>query len=152
MHLINFPDAVVNTTSEIVTGVDTSAIEQIGNLGIMLVISSVVVFFIVKVLSSLLEQNKITASSILPKVNELEDLVHSVKRDVQEAIQAHNQCSNRQFNEASVKIDAVYKSNVDIEEKFDHVVDSLNKVSVQLEVIQQFISHVVLDEPPEDKK
>lgn len=152
MHLNSLTAPIL--VSVLPTGIDTTTIEQIGNLGIMLVISSVVVFFIVKVLSSLLEQNKLTVSSILPKVNELEDILHSTKRDIVDSISSHNMSANKQFFEASNKIDAVYKSNVDIEDKFDEIVKSLNALTVQMEVIQQFIAHAALDDTddPEKKK
>lgn len=87
--------------------IDPDLIEKIGNLGIMLVISSVIVLFIIKVLSVLLQQNEQTISSILPRINAVVDLISEIKRDLTEVISTHNLNSNKQFFEASTKLNSI---------------------------------------------
>lgn len=117
-------------------------IEKLGNLGIMLVISTVIVFFVIKVLSVLLQQNEQTVSSILPRINVVVDLISEVKRDIVEVISAHNLSSNKQFFEASTRLDALQAQIKTMESQLQDAELGISDIIAQIRLLTYAIDNI----------
>ncbi len=121
---------------------DPELIEKVGNLGIMLVISTVIVLFVMKMLSVLLRQNEQTVSSILPRINEVADLVSGVKRDLIEIVSTHNLSSNKQFFEAATKINTLQNQIEDMDDRMRLAEANTADITAQLKFLTQVVNNI----------
>ena len=77
----------------------TELVQQIADLGIMIVISAVVVIFVIKVMTLLIDQTKQSNSTILPKLDTIDYSINQAKSTIIENISAHNISDNKQLSE-----------------------------------------------------
>lgn len=101
-------------------------VKQIGDNGIMIVISAVVVYFLAKVLSSLLEQNKSTLNQIGPKIDQIQEAISNVIIKNNEADTRRSLSNNKQFAE-------IRDSEKDIVNRLKGIQKELNAIHMTLE-------------------
>lgn len=122
-------------------------IEQVANLGLMLIVSSVVVYFMIRVMNSLLEHSKQTVLQIIPKLESCINTLGDVKNVLMSTINTHNTSVNKTLcdieatlKELSDKIDnKVDGVNGDIETingSIEKTVDRQSDILIQLEKIE----------------
>lgn len=92
----------------------------------MIVISAVVVYFLAKVLSSLLEQNKSTLNQIGPKIDQIQEAISNVIIKNNEADTRRSLSNNKQFAE-------IRDSEKDIVNRLKGIQKELNAIHMTLE-------------------
>lgn len=147
MALYNIFNPMV-TTADVGTMMSLpDIIEQIANLGLMLVVSSVVVYFMIRVMNSLLEHSKQTISQIIPKLESCINALSDMKNVLMGALNTHNTSVNKtlrdiegMLKELSDKIDnKIDDVNSDIETingSLEKAVDRQSDILIQLEKIE----------------
>ena len=73
----------------------TNIVQTIADLGVTLVIAAIVVVFLGKYLSTLIDREKSLIDGILPKINELNTSIQDLQKTFNEAIGSHNTRSNQ---------------------------------------------------------
>lgn len=122
-------------------------IEQVANLGLMVVVSAVVVYFMIRVMNSLLDHSKQTISQIIPRLENCINALSDVKNVLMSTLNTHNASVNKtlrdieaMLKEINDKIDnKIENVNSDIETINDNIektVDKQSDVLIQLEKIE----------------
>lgn len=118
-------------------------IEQVANLGLMVVVSAVVVYFMIRVMNSLLDHSK----QIIPKLENCINALSDVKNVLMSTLNTHNTSVNKtlrdieaMLKEINDKIDnKIENVNSDIETINDNIektVDKQSNILIQLEKIE----------------
>lgn len=114
----------------------TELVQQIADLGIMIVISAVVVIFVIKVMTLLIDQTKQSNSTILPKLDTIDYSINQAKSTIIENISAHNISANKQLSAIDLKIDRVSSDLDRIDRDLDRRYEAQQNTMVQLEKIE----------------
>lgn len=126
------------------SGQEVSILEEfvqlIADNGIMIIISSIVVYFLAKVLNSMLKQNNQVISQILPKIDEMEDTMTDVIIKNNEADTKRNLSINKQYGE-------IQTSTKKITDQIKTVEQDISTINKNLEALASVIEkqHLYID-------
>ena len=108
--------------------------------GIMLVISSVVVYFLIRVLNAMLDQNSQLVSKVLPEVTDIEESITELMVKYNEAEARQNLLINKQFSEVqSLEKDIMNRLKA-LNKELSSVNNSLKELTAEIEK-----QHVYID-------
>ena len=116
----------------------------ISDNGIMMVISGVVIYFLIKVLNSLLDQNNQVIQQILPQINDIQDTLTDMLVRYNEAESRRLLSVNKQFSEVQTlekdimnKIKLVNKELTSINHSLAELVTEIEKQHVYMDFYQE---------------
>lgn len=131
-------------TKQILLTTDISVIEElvtfVSENGIMLVISSVVVYFLIRVLNAMLDQNSQLVSKVLPEITDIEESITELMVKYNESEARHNLLINKQFSEVqSLEKDTMNRLKA-LNKELSSVNNSLKELTSEIEK-----QHVYID-------
>lgn len=101
--------------------------------GIMLVISAVVVYFLIRVLNAMLDQNSQLVSKVLPEVTDIEESITELMVKYNEAEARHNLLINKQFSEVQSLEKDILNRLKSINKELASINSSLKDLSDEIE-------------------
>lgn len=108
--------------------------------GIMIVISAVVIYFLIRVLNTMLEQNSQLVSKVLPEVSEIEDSITELMVKYNETEARQNLLINKQFSEIQSLEKDVMGRLKSINKELTSINTSLKELTTEIEK-----QHVYID-------
>lgn len=112
--------------------------------GIMLVISAVVVYFLIRVLNAMLDQNSQLVSKVLPEVTDIEESITELMVKYNEAEARHNLLINKQFSEVQSlekdilnRLKSINKELASINSSLKDLSDEIEKQHVYIDFYQE---------------
>lgn len=131
-------------TKQILLTTDISVIEElvtfVSENGIMLVISSVVVYFLIRVLNAMLDQNSQLVSKVLPEITDIKGSITELMVKYNESEARHNLLINKQFSEVqSLEKDTMNRLKA-LNKELSSVNNSLKELTSEIEK-----QHVYID-------
>lgn len=116
----------------------------IADNGIMMVISVVVIYFLVKVLNSLLDQNSQAVQQILPQISDIQDALTDMLVKYNESESRRILSVNKQFSEVQSlekdimnKIKLINKELASINQSLSELVTEIEKQHVYMDFYQE---------------
>lgn len=114
-------------------------IKAIEDNGIMLVISAVVIYFLIKVLNSLLAQSASILSDIRPQISQIQDLVSDVMIKLNETETRRSLLNNKQFAELKDLNKDINSRIKSMDKELISVKDSLKDINDRIEKQQMYL-------------
>lgn len=119
----------------------TEFIKFISDNGVMIVISAVVIYFLVKVLNSMLEQNAKTNAQIVPQLQKIDESIMDVMVKFGETESRRIVTQNRQMNEIkelqqsiAMEIRSIETQLNDMKKSISVIEDELKRLNMQLSI------------------
>lgn len=126
----------ISVISEFVTFIEDNSV--------MLVISAVVIYFLVRVLNAMLDQNSKLVSEWSPKIDQLEDAITDLMVKYNESEARQNLLMNKHFSEIQNeekdvmnKLKALNKDIVSISKSLSELSDEIEKQHMYIEFYQE---------------
>ena len=124
----------IGTTTEL-----RDVIEAISNVGIMIVLSAVIVLFLMKVLTMLLDQTKKANNEILPKIESLSSKIVDTQSQLSNLIMNHNQSSNKKLSALELQLNQIAEKADRLESRLDDCDNDHKAILIAAEKLEGLI-------------
>lgn len=108
-------------------------IKFLSDNGVMLVICAVVVYFLVKVLNSLLVQNERVNAQIVPQLTEIKSQITDILVKINEVESRRTITQNRQLSEMKENERHVTNTLNDMKDSLENISDHIDRLNMYLE-------------------
>lgn len=112
-------------------------IKFLSDNGVMLVICAVVVYFLVKVLNSLLVQNERVNAQIVPQLTEIKSQITDILVKINEVASRRTITQNRQLSEMKENERHVTNTLNDMKDSLENISDHIDRLNMYLEFKQK---------------
>lgn len=112
-------------------------IKFLSDNGVMLVICAVVVYFLVKVLNSLLVQNERVNAQIVPQLTEIKSQITDILVKINEVESRRTITQNRQLSEMKENERHVTNTLNDMKDSLENISDHIDRLNMYLEFKQK---------------
>lgn len=114
-------------------------IKTISDVGIMIVLSAVMVLFLMKVLTVLLDQTKKASDELLPKIRELADKITETQSQLSTLIMNHNQSSNKKLSALEIQLNQIIEKANRLEARLDDCDSDHKAILIEAEKLEGLI-------------